>query len=199
MKLSRSPLLLVLPAILSVCMLRAGVPPFQPSITAVDKDGITVMTSKKAPVTTTIDANGVKLPPANIKKFQVTKSTSITVNGLPGTLDDLKAGMIVQVTAGMDRNVAEKIVANTVADPLPTPVPGTNYVGSIGTRVLALTSDTITIAAPGGKASAYRIAPHVIIKVNGVVSPLAAVKVGMFVTVNSDGQTANRIVALDAR
>jgi hypothetical protein len=197
--------LLVLSVLLPVSFLQAGTKTanpssaFQPTIIGVDKDGITVRTGRNAGVKVKI--NDVKQMPSNIKKFRVTQSTTITVNGLPGTLEQLKTGMAVQVNAGMDRDVAGAIVANTIAEPLPTPPPGTNAGSgsSIGTRVLEVTSDLITIANPGGKAVAYRIPQDVVVKVNGVFAPLTSVQVGMLVTVDATGQSARRIVAQDAK
>jgi hypothetical protein len=58
-----------------------------------------------------VSAKG-KIEEKRTKSFRITKFTEIIVNGLRGTISELKPGMKVQVTAGTDRTQASRIDAN---------------------------------------------------------------------------------------
>jgi len=204
MKISYSLLLPVLATVLPTSMLEAAAPKpnatFQPMITAVDKDGLTVLTGRQAGVKLKID--GVTQAPSNNKMFRVNQSTTITIDGLPGTLDQLKQGMAVRVVAGLNRDTAASIVANNIAKPLPTPKStGKNsnvpQGAVIGTRVLTVTSNTITVANPGSKATAYVVTANTVIRVNGVIANLSAIHEGMLAVISSNGQISTNISAQD--
>lgn len=68
------------------------------------------------PDTITIEIRTVshkgKIEEKKSRAFGITKFTEIIVNGRKGTVADLKRGMRVNVTAGMDRTVASRIDAN---------------------------------------------------------------------------------------
>ena len=59
----------------------------------------------------TVSAKG-KILEKKSRAFGITKFTEIIVNGRKGTVTELKRGMRVSVTAGMDRTVASRIDAN---------------------------------------------------------------------------------------
>ncbi len=85
--------------------------PFKPvykAITSVDATAHTVSYST---------VNGVGA--ANSKTFKITDKTEIEVNGLKSTLNDLKAGMQVDISPAMDETVADRISAKT-APPEPS-------------------------------------------------------------------------------
>ena len=200
MKIFSSLLLLALPALLAISMSHAAT--FQPTITAVSQDGITVLTGVHGGLKVKID--GVTQTPSNIKKYRVLPSTTISIDGLPGTLTQLKQGMAVSVVEGMDLGTAESIVANNIGKPLPTPVPlGKNkHVPQVSVidalRVLTVTSNTITVVSPGARASAYLVTADTKVIVNGVVGQLHQIAPGMSVIIASDGRTATRISVQDA-
>jgi hypothetical protein len=201
MKIFRSAFLLLLSTLLSISISHAAT--FQPTITAVGQDSITVLTGLHGGLKVKID--GKTQTPSNVKTYRVVPSTTITIDGLPGTLAQLKKDMAVLVVEGIDQGTAESIVANNIGKPLPTPVPTSKnkkapkdqVIGAL--RVLAVTPTTITVATPGSKASAYLVTPDTKVIINGVVGQFHQVVVGMSVIVASDGQTATRISAQDAQ
>jgi hydrogenase maturation factor len=59
-----------------------------------------------------ISGTGKVLDKTSTRAFVITKFTEITVNGQRATVVDLKPGMKVSVTAGMDASQAARINAN---------------------------------------------------------------------------------------
>ena len=60
-----------------------------------------------------------------VKTMRVDERTEIEVGGEKATFNDLKVGMQVDVTVGMDENLAARLVAKA-APPEPTPFPTPN-------------------------------------------------------------------------
>jgi hypothetical protein len=56
------------------------------------------------------------------KTYKVAKDTDIQVNGAKGDLNDVKTGMKVSITLGIDEDVASRLVVSP-APPEPTPFP----------------------------------------------------------------------------
>ena len=90
--------------------------PFEPvynAITSVDATAHTVSYS-------TVNGKGSPVS----KTFKITDKTEIEVSGQKGTLTDLKAGMQVDISPGMDETVADRITAKPApAEPTPYPKP----------------------------------------------------------------------------
>jgi len=186
---------------------------FEPTVKAVSANTITVITGRDAGTKTSVqDEQGkqVTLKATNLKTYTLEPETTITVDGLPSKLADVKPGMKVSIREGTDPSVAESIVANTVPPPAPTPKPTPKSTGKPTTlehlkkitseqEVLSVTKDRITVAEPGAdKAVAYFIAPITDITVNGAPGAIDKVRRGMRVTVTSmDGTTASVINAQD--
>jgi hypothetical protein len=206
--------LITLAALLTVSTTFAVGKSEEASITAVGKNSITIRNgSNPGYKIVVIESNGLKktMPPANIDTYTVKEWTPITLNGLPAKLTDLKPGMKVRVSQGMDRTVAYTITATNVppkqlanaTDKTP-PVKGKGPKklgqGIDAYKVTAVTADTITVAQNGGKKSiAYRLGKFTEISVNGEESPFSKVRVGMEVTVvaSTDPTIAASIEARD--
>jgi hypothetical protein len=185
------------------------------SITAVGKDSITIRNGAHPGYkVVVIESNGLKktMPAANVDVYSVKAWTPITLNGLPAKLADLKPGMKVRVSQGMDRSVAHSITALNVppkqqpdatdkTPPQKGKGPKKLGQGVDAYKVTALGTDMITIAQNGGKKSiAYRVGRFTEISVSNEKSPLSKVKVGMEVTVvaSTDPAIAASIQARDA-
>jgi hypothetical protein len=185
------------------------------SIISVTSDKITVRTGANAGYKiVNIDNNGLKTTQraANIETFTLKPWSTITLNGLPAKLADLKPGMKVLIAIGTDRTVASSISATVVppaqkADATDKTPPakgkGPRKIGQgiDSYKVTALGSDVITVAQSGGKKSiSYKIRQFTEISVNGKRSQLNAVKVGMEVLVvaGADPTIASSIKAEDA-
>lgn len=70
-------------------------------------------TEQRAPVISNVTANSVTVTKQNeTRTFIVTPFTEIHVNGQKGTIADLKSGMKVDVTIGIDPTQAGRIVAS---------------------------------------------------------------------------------------
>lgn len=192
-------------------------PTFQDTVTAVTADSITIKTGRHAGLKVTQLADlGQKestAPAANVEKLKIDKFTRITVDGLPGTAADLKAGMIVQVTQGTDRDVAGSIDAHSVPPPLPaTKSPATTQPAMKGTTtkaafrkissdmVMAVSPTRITVGQPGAKAArAYYVTAATAVTIDGVAASPADLQKGMIVTVRGDSTTAEEIVAYKSK
>lgn len=157
-------------------------------------------------------------PVANVDTYTIKPWTTVTLNGLPATLAELKPGLKVLVSLGTDPSVAESIVATAVppaqipkgtpvskAAAAKPPVKGAKGPKKLGQgidayKVTAVTAETITIAQDGGQKSiSYKIGRFTDILVNGERKSLADVKVGMEVAVitNTDPTMASTIKAND--
>jgi hypothetical protein len=180
-------------------------------VVAVGPDSITVQTRDKAGVkVTNIDSEGnyTAQGPSNIVKYRVSKFTDITVDGLPGKLSDVHAGMMVSVTSDMTPTDAAAIVASTIPPAGEGPPLGKN--GQPVSKweshkitlqkVLSVGTDRLTVAEDGAaKAVAYLVRPSTVITVNGKPGTLAGIQAGMIVEVNaSDSHTAASIQASNA-
>jgi len=186
---------------------------FVPTVSSVSADSITVKTGAKAgPKVTRIDSGGGRSvePPTNEKTYRVLPSTAIKVNGLASSLSVIKPGMQVQVTQGVDQGSAASISASDVSAPTPTPPVQPSKTGHkkgkgqiqlaraiLPEQILALSGDTITVAAPGGlKAKSYRITAATAITVNGAKASIESLQKGMNVRVTGDfANTASSIEA----
>ena len=62
----------------------------------------------------TVTISHVNSPNPASKQLKVNERTEIEVNGQKGTLTDLKVGMKVSTTLGMDPTVAARLVATTL-------------------------------------------------------------------------------------
>ncbi len=134
--------------------------------------------------------------------YQVPTTTRITVDGLPSKLSDVKPGMVVQLVQGLDRGVAESIVANTIPPKAPKGK-GKGFSltkGSHANVVISITDDRITYGGPGTPmAHAALITPLTRIYVGGLRTESTAVTEGMPVEVTTtDGVRAEAIRANDA-
>jgi len=121
--------------------------------------------------------------------FKVDLMTTITVNGLKGTLADIKEGMKVDITRGMDRDVAATITAYGAPPALPTPVPTNNGKGKpplqlgqpiTAFKITSIGTDSITVGQDGGKElKAFQIDKSTQILINGQKAELGALQTGM--------------------
>ncbi len=100
---------------LAVSALAGGGSTAVPTIVSIEANSITVKTGRHAGLKSTAYDPGVKVPGASNLETYRTTTTSITVNGLKATLADLKPGMRVDVTQGLDRATAATIAAATIA------------------------------------------------------------------------------------
>lgn len=181
------------------------------TIVSVAADSITVRTGRNAGLKTTAHDPKKKVPGAsNLETYRTTTTTGITVNGLKATLADLKPGMRVDVTQGLDRSVAATIAASIIPPPQPKPTPRPGWDDGKKTRrlftgidpykVIALGADMITVSQDGGaKTLSYKIGKITTILVNGKPSEFSAVRVGMkaIVVASLDPGVAGRITASD--
>ena len=62
----------------------------------------------------TVTISNVNTPNPASKQLKVNERTEIEVNGQKGTLTDLKVGMKISTTLGMDPTVAARLVATTL-------------------------------------------------------------------------------------
>lgn len=184
---------------------------FVPIVTAVGKETVTVRSGRNAGLKVT-SAAGTREPASNIETYKVTPSTTITVNGLKASLAEIKPGMRADVTAGMDRASAHRIVAVILPPPQPKPAPraGLTDKNAKGPRtlfsridayeVIQISADKITVSQAGGSRSmSYQIGSFTAVEVNGKPGELNDVRVGMKVIVNASLELtkAARIVASD--
>lgn len=190
-------------------------------ITAVAENSITVQNGVHAGYKiTNIGSDGTRETQgaANVDTYTIKPWTTVTLNGLPAKLSDLKPGLKVFVNQGTDPSVAESIVATAVPPPqVPKgtpvskaaankpPVKGAKGPKKLGQgvdayKVTAVTADIITIAQDGGQKSiSYKTSRFTDIIVNGERKSLTDVKVGMEVSVitNTDPTIASTIKAND--
>jgi len=199
---------------------------FQPTVKSVAGDFIEVTMGRNAGVKyTVIDAQGTsKVQPAsNIRKFKVTSTTTIAVDGLKCELKDIRPGMVVNIVQGMDRDSVQSIDAHTLPPPLPSTAPtttgssgaapkppqtptgnkGTSFIKPFHTisqnQILTISEKIITEGEPGTHSSkAYRLNSYTAVFVNKSLGKLADLKVGMNVEISSnDGTIATEIRACD--
>lgn len=182
-----------------------------PTIVSVAADSITVRTGRHAGLKSTAYDPGVKVPGAsNIETYRTTTTTGITVNGLKATLADLKPGMQVSVTQGLDRKTAATIAATIIPPKQATPTPPPNwdkgkppkrlFTAIDSTKVVALGADTITVSQDGGaKTQSFKVGKITTILVNGKPGEFSALRVGMkaIVVASLDPTVAGRITASD--
>ena len=181
-----------------------------PTIVAVTADSITVKTGRHAGLkNTAYDAGAVVPGASNLETYRTTTTTSIRVNGLKATLADLKPGMRVDVTQGLDRATAATIAATILPPPQATPPPPPGWdKGKMPRRlftaidaykVIALGADMITVSQDGGaKTQSFKVGKITTILVNGKPGEFSALRVGMKVTVvaSLDPAVAGRITAI---
>ncbi len=184
---------------------------FVPKITEVGPDSITVQTSRQGGLSVDGKAD------ANIATYKITNFTDIEVNGLKGSIADLAPGMDVRVVIGLDPDVADSVVARNegpppAASPSPKAANGSGLQGSASGMtfykpfnkitkdvVVEVSNDKITIAPMGGRAVSYQVTPLTEVRVNGAISDISQVSVGMTVTVSASGEgEAGTIFARDA-
>ena len=83
-----------------------------PTIVSVEADKITVQNGiMKGMKVKNVDTNETSKQMNNVKTYKVDKFTEITINGNKVKLSDLKAGMEVRLTAGVDPSTATIIAA----------------------------------------------------------------------------------------
>ena len=159
---------------------------------------------------TAYDAGGIVPGASNIETYRTTTTTGVTVNGLKATLADLKPGMQVSVTQGLDRKTAATISATIIPPKQATPTPPPNwdkdkkprqlFTAIDSYKVIALGADVITVSQDGGaKTQSFKVGKITTILVNGKPGEFSAVRVGMKVTVvaSLDPTVAGRITAFD--
>jgi len=148
--------------------------------------------------------------PHNKKTYKVDNFTSIMVNGLKGTLAEITPGMKVNVTIGMDRDIAASISAfGAPPAPLATATPAKLLTGvsaplALGRaiteeKIVSLTSDSITVGEDGAnRLNAYKITKYTEITVDSKKVEFTALRVGMKVLVKV-GSERDTLDAIDAR
>jgi hypothetical protein len=73
----------------------------------------TIPTPAKQPVIASVSAHSITVSePKGTKTFTITQFTEINVNGQKATVADLKPGMVVTVTIGIDPSRASRINAS---------------------------------------------------------------------------------------
>jgi hypothetical protein len=85
---------------------------FVPKIIEVKPDSIKVKTGQNSGYKVSApDEQGLQRTQeaANVETYKVTQLTTVTINSKPAKLSDLKKGMEVKVTIGIDRNTAASI------------------------------------------------------------------------------------------
>jgi len=202
------PLVIMLLAV-SFARLASG-EPFRDKVIAVGADTITVQTGKHPGLKVSdIAADGAITveDPANVRQLKVGPFSTVLVDGLPGSITDVKEGMAVEFTQGTDRDVAESIIAHTVP-PLPaaTPTPTPDKYGRptkvtkslfrkiTGDVVLSLSPTRITVGElGGGEARAYYMKPFTTVTLDGAKATLDAIQTGLSVEVHGDSTTAESV------
>lgn len=178
-----------------------------PTVTMVTTDTITINTGATNKIKN--DTGG----PHDTLTYKVDPLTAITVNGLKGTLADVKAGMKVQIIIGMDRTVAAEITAYGTPPPAPTPAAPKNAkangkakgdvaLGQAITedKITSVGTDSITLGQAGTtKLKAYKIDKNTQIISGGKKVELSALHAGMKVrySVDLDSKTLASITVRD--
>jgi hypothetical protein len=189
-------------------------PTVQSTVMAVTADSIKIKTGRHAGLKITvladIDQKSSTGPAANVETLKIDPFTRITVDDLPGTVADIKAGMIVQVTRGMDPDSASSIDAHSAPPPAkksPASKQDTKakkgnttakaaFRKIVGDKVIAVSPVRITIGQPGAKtARAYYVTAMTTVTIDGVAASPGDLRNGMDVTVRGDSTTAEEIVA----
>ena len=197
----------------------AANPTHADKVVTVGSDSITIQTHEKSALKYThIDNNGNKTAdkPDNEATYRVTPMTEITVDNIPGKLNDVLPGMEVSVTADMSPTDAASIVAHTL-------VPGENQDAKdgkgkgkkaagpaqqnavtykdvfhkiTGETIISVTSDRITVGQGGATtATAYLITPFTTVTVNGSPGSAGQLHKGMSVTVNGGSENSAASIA----
>lgn len=129
--------------------------------------------------------------PHDTLTYKIDFMTAITVNGLKGTLADIKVGMKVDITRGMDRDVAATITAYgappALAGTSPAKAANGKAKGPImlgqkikEQKIISVGADSITVGAEGTKQlRAFQIGKSTQILVNGEKAELGALRPGM--------------------
>jgi hypothetical protein len=90
---------------------------FAPAFGKGKKKKATPVPAYHPPVISNVTANAITVSePNTTRTFMVTQFTEITVNGQRATIADLKPGMTVSVTIGVDPSRAARINATGVPD-----------------------------------------------------------------------------------
>ena len=109
--------LLVLPGLIAACSLVFAPPALHAKgkgkTPAPPKPQYAVI-SAVDPSARTVTISNVNSPNPASKQLKINERTEIEVNGQKGTVTDLKVGMKVSATLGMDPTVAARLVATTL-------------------------------------------------------------------------------------
>jgi hypothetical protein len=190
---------------------------FQDTVTAVTASSITIKTGRNAGTKVThVDdlEQGEGAGPSNVETLKIDSFTRITVDDLPGTAADIKPGMAVEATLGMDRDVAGSLDVHTIPPPIkPAAKPASKTAAAktgqkkggavkqafrkIGSdEVLAVTSTRITVGQPGSKtARAYYLTAMTTVTIDGASASAGDLREGMDVVVSGDATTAEQVEA----
>jgi len=201
------PLVIILMAV-GFARLASG-EPFRDKVIAVGTDSITIQVGKHPGLKIrdiASDGSASIEDPGNVKQLKVGVFSTVLVDGLPGTINDVKEGMVVQFTQGTDPEVADSIDAHTVPPAIDTPTPAPDKYGHVknvttslfrkisGDVVVSISPTRITVGEPGGnEARAYYMKPFTTVTLDGAKASVNDIQPGLSVEVHGDSTTAESV------
>jgi hypothetical protein len=200
---------------ISFAQVASGGPPkgsatFRDKVTAVGADFITILVGKNAGYKVEdIASDGAVTAegPSNVKKLKVGIFSTVLVDGLPGSITDVKPGMGVEFRQGMNPDEADYINAHTVPPAVKeaktAPPDKRGRVKGVtkslfrkitGDVVLNISPTRITVGQVGGVAArAFYIKPFTSVTLDGAATTASAIQPGMSVEVHGDSTTAESV------